>query len=66
MIPDCNDDGNLPSGIHTATLGEVDERFGRESEIRQAQMQSTRWLCVLASQVGVDRIVLNGSFVRTS
>jgi hypothetical protein len=33
MIPDCNDDGYLPPGIHRATLDEIADRFGRESEL---------------------------------
>jgi hypothetical protein len=63
MIPDCNDDGYLPAGIHPATLDEIADRFGRESELRQAQMESVRWLVDLARRAGVRRIVVNGSFV---
>jgi hypothetical protein len=44
MIPDCNNDGYLPPGIHEATLEEIETRFGRQSELRQVQMQSVRWL----------------------
>jgi hypothetical protein len=63
MIPDCNDDGYLPAGIHPATLDEIADRFGRESELRQVQMESLRWLVDLARRAGVQRIVVNGSFV---
>jgi hypothetical protein len=63
MIPDFNDDGYLPPGIHPATLAEIEGRFGTESELRRAQMQSIRWLMDLAKRAGVERIVLNGSFV---
>ncbi len=63
MIPDFNDDGYLPPGIHPATLDEIEERFGTESELRRVQMQSIRWLVDLARKAGVERIVLNGSFV---
>ena len=48
MIPDCNDDGYLPPGIHPATLDQIAARFGRESELRQAQMESLCWLVDLA------------------
>ena len=54
MIPNYDDNGYLPEGIHPATLEEIAARFGQESELRQAQMQSLRWL--------VD-LVVNGSFV---
>ncbi len=63
MVPDFNEDGYLPPGVHPATLEEVEERFGTDSELRRVQMQSIRWLVDLARTAGVERIVLNGSFV---
>lgn len=63
MIPPCDDDGYLPPGIHSATVEEIEARFGHESELRQVQMQSLRWLVELARRAGVQRIVVNGSFV---
>lgn len=63
MLPRFNDDGYLPSGIHSASLEEIETRFGKESELRQVQMQSLRWLVDLAWRAGVERIVVNGSFV---
>jgi hypothetical protein len=63
MIPDFNDDGYLPAGIHVATLDEVAARFGKEPEIRQVQMESLRWLVDLARRAGVERLIVNGSFV---
>src|SRR5262245_48466183 len=63
MIPHFNDDGYLPPGIHAATLEEISARFGQECELRQAQMQSLQWLVDLARRAGVERIVVNGSFV---
>ena len=63
MIPLFDENGVLPSGIHPATLDDVDTRFGQLSEIRRAQMQSIRWMVDLAVRAGVTRIVLNGSWV---
>src|SRR5438093_3300064 len=63
MIPELNDDGYLPPGIHPATLEEIAARFGQESEVRRVQMESLRWLVDLARRAGVQRIVVNGSFV---
>lgn len=63
MIPHYNDDGYLPPGIHRATLEEIAVRFGQESELRQAQMESLRWLVYLAQRAGAQRIIVNGSFV---
>jgi hypothetical protein len=62
MVPDFNELGYLPPGVHGATLDEISVRFGRESEIRRAQMDSVRWLVELAKKAGVVRIILNGSF----
>jgi hypothetical protein len=44
MIPPFNEHGYLPPGIHPATLDEIAERFGQESELRRDQMESLRWL----------------------
>lgn len=63
MIPALNERGYLPPGIHPATLNEIDVRFGRESEVQRAQMESLTWLVELARRSGVRRIVVNGSFV---
>ena len=63
MIPEFNENGYLPPGVHLATVEEVAARFGQESEIRQAQMDSVRWLVDLAKKAGVQRLIINGSFV---
>ena len=63
MIPPFEDNGYLPPGIHPATIDEIETRLGRDSELRQAQMESLRWLADLAKRAGVQRIVINGSFV---
>ena len=63
MIPPFNQSGYLPPGIHPATLDEIDSRFGQLSELRRVQMESVRWMVELANRAGIQRIVLNGSFV---
>jgi hypothetical protein len=63
VIPPFDDSGWLPPGIHPATLPEIEDRFGRQSEVRHVQMESVRWMVDLAVRAGVERIVLNGSFV---
>jgi hypothetical protein len=63
MIPGFNEDGYLPPGIHAATLDEISARFGQESELREVQIQSLHWLVDLARRAGVQKIVVNGSFV---
>ena len=63
MIPDFDDRGYLPPGVHRATLEEVAERFGQGSELRRTQMESVRWMVDLARRAGIERVILNGSFV---
>ena len=63
MIPPFNENGYLPPGIHKASLNEIAERFGWQSEMRQRQMDSVRWLVDLIRHAGVERMILNGSFV---
>jgi hypothetical protein len=63
VIPDFNEQGYLPPGIHGATLDEIAQRFGGESELRKVQMQSLRWVVDLACRAGVLRIIVDGSFV---
>jgi hypothetical protein len=63
MIPPFDDHGNLPPGVHPATLEEIESRFGNESELRRVQMQSLSWLVAAAQRAGVQKIIVNGSFV---
>jgi hypothetical protein len=62
MIPPLEENGYLPPGVHAATLDEIEDRFGKETELRRAQMQSLRWLVAIALRAGVQKIVVNGSF----
>jgi hypothetical protein len=63
MIPQFNDQGYLPAGVHVATFDEVAARFGAESELRRVQMDSLRWLIDLARRARAQRLIVNGSFV---
>jgi len=63
VIPPFDESGCLPPGVHPASLAEIEARFGRQSELRRVQMESVRWMVELALRAGVQRIVLNGSFV---
>lgn len=63
MIPSFDENGYLPAGVHPATLEEIAARFGHESEVRRVQMESLRWLVDLVRRAGVQRLVINGSFV---
>ena len=63
MIPEFDARGYLPPGIHPATIDEVGQRFGRQSEIRRVQFESVCWLANLARKAKVIKFIINGSFV---
>ena len=53
MIPEFDQYGNLPPGLHRATLDEIAGRFGWQSELRRVQMESLRWPVELARRAGL-------------
>ena len=63
MIPEFDERGYLPSGIHPATIEEIGRRFGIQSEIRQSQFESICWLIDMARKANVIKFIINGSFV---
>jgi hypothetical protein len=62
MIPALDDNGNLPPGIHVATLKEVEERFAYNS-YRQNLFNGLKLLVKELSKAGCTRLYLNGSFI---
>jgi hypothetical protein len=50
LIPELNELGYLPPGVHAASLDEVIARFGVGTEQRQAQGESLRWLLPISRQ----------------
>src|SRR3954454_6309808 len=65
-LPVFNDKGDLPEGLHKATLAEVLERFGAGSEARQAATATLRRIHRLAAATGkLERFVIFGSYITT-
>jgi hypothetical protein len=63
-LPACNDEGDLPPGVHRATLPEVLERFGQGSVQRRAVADRLRRVYELViSTEKLARFVVFGSFV---
>ena len=62
MIPDFNEDGNLPEGIHCATLEEVEVRFGANAK-RQWLLDGLRDLIKQLELANCSVLYLDGSFV---
>lgn len=61
-IPDFEENGELPAGIHVATLLEVLEKFGTASEKRKFLVSGLKLVIKQFKQVGVQRIYVDGSF----
>ncbi len=66
MIPEFDADGDLPPGIHLATLTEVERRYGRfnASDRRVKLFARLAQIFNLARASGIaERLVIGGSFV---
>lgn len=63
-LPEFNDQGDLPEGLHKATLAEVLERFGPGSEARQAATTVLQRIHQLVIATGkLERFVIFGSYI---
>ncbi len=63
-LPQPNDDGDLPPGLHVATLSEVLDRFGQGSVQRRAVADRLSRVYHLALSTGqLGRFVVFGSFI---
>ena len=64
MIPKFDKSGNLPKGIHKATLKETKEIFGISSARRKWLIRNLEKIIELAKSTGgLERIIIWGSFV---
>jgi hypothetical protein len=63
-LPDFNAAGDLPPGIHRATMEEVMARFGGATRARWRCIQNLRHIYGLAESTGdLERFIVFGSFV---
>ncbi len=63
-IPDFTESGDLPEGVHQASLQEVFDRFGQTSFQRQAVTKCLALIYELAHRTGnLERFVIYGSYV---
>ena len=64
MIPKFEKGGNLPKGVHKATLDEVREIFGASSARRKWLIRNLEKIIDLAKSTGrLERVIVWGSFV---
>jgi len=64
-IPPLQNNGDLPPGEYSASLDEVEVRFGQSNEQRKKLMQGLRDASDNFSLAGVHKIWVNGSFVTS-
>jgi len=63
-LPAFNAQGDLPDGLHQATLSEVLSRFGKGSEKRRQVTATLQRIYSLVAATGkLDRFVIFGSYV---
>lgn len=66
-LPDFNEAGDLPEGIHHASITEVTERFGTGSPQRQEVTGRLRRVYDLAAATGgLERLIIFGSYVTAN
>lgn len=64
MIPKLEKSGNLPKGVHKATLDAVREIFGTSSAKRKWLIRNLEKIIELAKSTGsLERVIIWGSFV---
>lgn len=65
MIPNLNKNGYLPAGLHKATLSEIKQRFGSNSEERKELFKGLQSLTQLLRKhkKHIKEFLVNGSFV---
>jgi len=64
MIPAYNSDGNLPPGVHWASLTEIEEKFGVNGHRLRLFVGFSR-ACHLLQAAGCHDVYLDGSFTTT-
>jgi hypothetical protein len=64
VIPPFEGDGNLPAGVHAATWGELEQRFGIDAHRRRLLGGLRAMLAVLAS-AGCRMAYVDGSFASS-
>lgn len=62
MLPKFNSAGNLPAGIHEATLVEIEERF-TVNTIRKVHFLHLKLLISDLKKIGCKTIYIDGSFI---
>ena len=66
VLPDFNDKGDLPQGVHQASIDEVFTRFGKGRPQRKLVTKNLLKIYQLAESTGkLERLIIFGSYVTT-
>jgi hypothetical protein len=65
-LPEFDEDGNLPPGIHHCSFDELAVRFGTGSPEREVEIAELGEFLKWAHQKSIKRILVNGSFVTSA
>lgn len=66
-LPNLNSEGELPEGVHQATIDEILARFGSGTPQRQAVTARLRRIYDLAKATGkLERLILFGSYITAT
>ncbi|MDA0836409.1 MAG: hypothetical protein O3B01_04595 [Planctomycetota bacterium] len=66
MLPQFNENGYLPPGLHRCTFEELSERFGSGSPEREVEIKELEEFVAEMTHLGEVRMIVNGSFVTAS
>lgn len=66
MLPDFNDKGVLPPGVHTAALGEFADRFGFNGDRRSMIKKGLAPFLDELAEEGIRELYVGGSFVTVT
>lgn len=61
-IPNLEENGELPVGIHIATVEEVEDRFGKPNDRRKLLMNGLKSALEKFEKVEVKKVFVDGSF----
>lgn len=65
-LPDFNDKGELPAGVHQAAMDEVISRFGSGTPQRENVTARLQKIYKLAQSTGkLERLIIFGSYITT-
>jgi hypothetical protein len=65
MIPEFDENGNLPPGIHNTNLSEVEKRFGGSQSRKRSLLIKSLKQFVNAVKRYADEIYIDGSFITS-